>query len=276
MTEIERALPADLAYESKFQWLTRVGFLARGLLYILVGILAIGAGRTEDLTGALEYVAKGFGRGLLIVIAIGLVTYALWRLSDASFGTEHGDGDSKALRKRAAAAGIGLIYLYMSYKAFRILTAGQAEAGNAQQERASDVLQVPGGWMVLGAVGLFIIGAGIFQLIKAAKCSYLKNLESDAMSPAVKWLGRIGYAARGVVFICAGWMVGQAALHGRSGEVGGMEQALDMFDGGALYAVAGGLVLFGLFSFVEARYRRIHRPPSPRAMAAEVRDQIPR
>ena len=277
MSELSNAvLPGDLAGESKFQWLTRVGFLARGLLYILVGVLAISAGRTEDLTGALEYVAKGFGRGLLIVIAIGLATYALWRLSDAAFGTEHGSGDSKALRKRAAAAGIGLIYLYMSYKAFKLLTAGRAESGNAQQEQASEVLQLPGGWIVLGAVALFIIGAGIFQLIKAAKCSYLKNLDAEAMSPAVKWLGRIGYGARGVVFLCAGWMVGRAALHGRSGEVGGMEQALDMFDGGALFAVAGGLMLFGAFSMVEARYRRIHRPPPAGAMAAEVRSHLPR
>ena len=77
------ALPDDLACESKFQWLTRVGFLARGLLYILIGVLAIGTGRTEDLTGALEYVSHGFGRLVLIVIAAGLATYGLWRLSDA-------------------------------------------------------------------------------------------------------------------------------------------------------------------------------------------------
>ena len=270
-----RALPADMAHQGKFQLLTRVGFLARGLLYILVGVLAIQTGRTEDLTGALEYAGEGLGRGLLIVIAIGLATYALWRLSDAAFGTEHGSGDGKAMRKRAAAAGIGLIYLYTSYKAFRILTVGQAETGNTHQERAADILHLPGGWIVLGAVGLFILGAGVFQLIKAAKCSYLENLDADAMSPAVKWLGRIGYAARGIVFLSVGWMVGRAALHGRSGEVGGMERALDLLSGTSLYAVAGGLMLFGAFSMVEARYRRIHRPPPARSMAAEARSHMP-
>ena len=267
------AIPDDLAGESKFQWLTRVGFLARGLLYMLIGVLAIGTGRTEDLTGALEYVGDGAGRIILIVIAAGLATYALWRLSDAAFGTEHGSGDWKSLRKRAAAGGIGLIYLYMSYKAVRVLTAGRSGATDTQQQ-ADTVLDLPGGWIMLGAAALFVAGAGVFQLIKAGKCSFLRPLDAEAMSPAVKWLGRIGYAARGVVFLCTGWMLGGAALVGRANEAGGMEEALDMFDGGALFALAGGLMLFGAFSLVEARYRRIHRPPQPERVAAEVKDKL--
>ena len=267
----ERAVPDDLAGQSKFQWLTRLGFLARGLLYILIGVLAIGTGRTEDLTGALEYVERGFGRGILIVITAGLATYALWRLSDAAFGTEHGSGSAKALRKRAMAGGVGLIYLYVAYKAVRVLTGG-AESGGTQQQ-ADTILDLPGGWLVLGCVALLIIGAGVMQLIKATKCSFLENLDAEAMSEPVKWLGRIGYAARGVIFLCVGWLIGRAALDGRSNEAGGMEQALDLLSGPMLFAVAGGLMLFGLFSIVEARYRRIHRPPSPERMAAEVRDK---
>lgn len=273
MTELERALPGALAYESKFQWLTRIGFLARGLLYILIGVLAIGTGRTEDLTGALEYVGAGAGRIVLAVIAAGLATYALWRLSDAAFGTEHGSGDWKAVRKRAAAAGIGLIYLYMAYKAARVLLDGGSGASDAQQQ-ADTVLDLPGGWIALGMVALFILGAGVFQLIKAAKCSFLRNLDADAISEPVRWLGRIGYAARGIIFLCVGWLIGRAALDGRSNEAGGMEQALDLLSGPQLFAVAGGLMLFGAFSMVEARYRRIHRPPPAEAVAAKVRDTM--
>jgi hypothetical protein len=273
MTEIERALPDDLAYESKFQWLTRLGFLARGLLYILIGVLAIGTGRTEDLTGALEYVGRGAGRIILAIVATGLATYALWRLSDAAFGTEHGSGSWKAMRKRGAAAGIGLIYLYLSYKALRILTAGASQTADTQQQ-ADTVLDLPGGWIVLACAALFILGAGMFQLIKAGKCSFLRPLDAEAMSPAVKWLGRIGYAARGVIFLCVGWLIGRAALDGRSNEAGGMEQALDLLNGPQLFAVAGGLMLFGGFSIVEARYRRIHRPPPAEAVAARVKDKL--
>jgi len=274
MSDLARqALPDDLARESKFQWLTRVGFLARGMLYILIGVLAILTGRTEDLTGALEYLGKGAGRIMLIAVAVGLATYALWRLSDAAFGTEHGRGDWKALRGRIAAAGIGLVYLLMSYKAVSVLMAGRAGTMDTKQQ-ADTVLDLPGGWIVLGCASLFTLGAGIVQLNKARKCSYLKHLDADAIAPPVKWLGRIGYAARGVIFLCVGWMIGRAALAGRSTQAGGMEQALDMFDGGALYAVAGGLMLFGAFSIVEARYRRIHRPPPARAVAAKVKEKV--
>ena len=111
----------DLAGEGKFLGLTRLGFFARGLLYIVIALLVIGTGRTEDLTGALEYLGRGFGQLLLIVLAAGLATYGLWRLADAAFGMENPGPDGKALRKRAAAGGIGVIYLYLAYKATRIL-----------------------------------------------------------------------------------------------------------------------------------------------------------
>ena len=269
----DKALPDDLARESKFQWLTRVGFLARGMLYILIGILAIGTGRTEDLTGALEYVGDGAGRIMLIAVAAGLATYALWRLSDAAFGTEHGNGGWKALRGRVAAAGIGLVYLYMSYKTVRILLAGHAGTMNTH-EQAATVLDFPGGWIVLGCIALFTLGAGIVQIVKASKCSFLRHLDADAIAPAVKWLGRLGYAARGVIFLCVGWLLGEAALDGRSNKVGGMEQALDLLSGPILVAVAAGLILFGGFSLVEARYRRIHRPPPARAVAEKVKEKV--
>jgi hypothetical protein len=266
-------LPADLAAQGKFQWLTRVGFAARGILYLTIGILAIRTGRTEDLTGALEYVGNGVGQVLLVIIALGLLTYALWRLSDAAFGTEHGQGDWKSLRKRAAAGGIGLIYLYMSYKAVNVLMSGRAQS-TAPDQQAETVLDFPGGWIALVLVAAFIVGAGVFQLIKAGKASFMRNLDKDCISPAVKWLGRIGYAARGVIFLCVGWLVGQAALAGRSEEAGGMEQALDMLSEPMLFAVAAGLMLFGTFSLVEARHRIIHRPPPPEAVAAKVKDAV--
>ena len=269
----DQALPDDLAHEGKFQWLTRVGFLARGMLYILIGVLAIGTGRTEDLTGALEYVGSGAGRIMLIAVAAGLATYALWRFSDAAFGTEHGSGDWKALRSRVAAAGIGLVYMVLAYKAGRVLFAGRSGAPD-QRAQADMVLDLPGGWIMLGLAALFMFGAAAVQIYKSAKCSYLRHLDADAIAPPVKWLGRIGYAARGVIFLCVGWQLGAAALAGRSNKAGGMEQALDMFDGPALFAVAGGLMLFGGFSFVEARYRRIHKPPPARAVAQKVEKKM--
>ncbi|HEU4827141.1 MAG TPA: DUF1206 domain-containing protein, partial [Dongiaceae bacterium] len=94
----------DVAQEGNFQRLTRLGFAARGFLYILIAALVILAGRTEDLTGALEYLGHGLGKLLLAVLAAGMAAYGLWRLSDAIFGMESGRHRWKAWGKRAGAA----------------------------------------------------------------------------------------------------------------------------------------------------------------------------
>lgn len=254
------AVPDDLASESKFQIWTRVGFLARGLLYMVIALLVLGTGRTEDLTGALEYLNQGLGRLLLMVLAAGMATYGLWRLADAAFGIENPGPGGKALRRRGAAGGIGAIYLYLAYKAVRILLNGNSGEASTQ-ERADTVLDLPGGQLVLAFAALVLAVAGANQLRKAYQCSFLARLEGPAQAPVVKWLGRIGYAARGVIFLAAAWLIARAAIDEQSTEAGGMEQVLDLLSGPLLYAVAAGLMLFGMFSIIEARYRRIHEPP---------------
>lgn len=268
MTDARGAIPDQLAYQSKFQWLTRLGFFSRGLLYILIGVLALRTGRTEDLTGALEYVGRGSGAFLLAVIAAGMAVYALWRFADAAFGIENPGSDGKALRKRAGAAVIGAIYLYLAWKALSVLTVGSSGDSSAKQQ-ADSVLDLPGGQVVLGFAALVLAWAGISQLLKAASCSFLGRLDERAQAPLVKWLGRIGYAVRGLIFLVVAWLIGRAAIDGNSNEVGGMEQALDFFSGPMLFAVAGGLVLFGTFSIIEAIYRRIHEPP-----VAEIKREV--
>ena len=265
-------MPADLAGESKFQRWTRVGFIARGLLYITIGVLVIGTGRTEDLTGALEYLGHGLGRILLAVLAIGMLTYGLWRLADAAFGIENFGSDGKAVRKRGAAGLIGCIYLYLAYKAARVLLSGDAGQSSTQQQ-ADTLLDLPGGGVVLGLAALVFAVAGAMQLKKAVSCSFMRRLDTPAREPLIKWLGRIGYASRGVIFLGVAYLIGKAAIDGRSTEAGGMEQALDLLAGPLLYAVAAGLILFGLFSLIEARFRRIH--DAPEDVKHEVTDKIP-
>ena len=262
-------MPADLAGESKFQRWTRVGFVARGLLYIVIGVLVIGTGRTEDLTGALEYLGDGIGRLLLAVLALGMVTYGLWRFADAAFGIENVGSDAKAMRKRAGAGLIGAVYLYLAYKAARILLDGDAGASSTKQQ-ADSLLDLPGGALVLGLAALIFAFAGAMQLYHAWDCAFMRKL--NISDPLIRWLGRIGYAARGVIFLAVAFLIGKAALDGDSDEAGGMEQALDLLSGPLLYAVAAGLILFGLFSLIEARFRRIHDAPDD--VKHEITDKI--
>jgi hypothetical protein len=265
----------ELAAEGKFQWLTRVGFAARGLLYITIGLLVIGTGRTEDLAGALEYVGRGGGELLMIALAVGLAIYGLWRLSDLFLATEHPGNDSKAMAKRAASGFIGGIYLYLAYKAARVLTAGRAGAEGTQQQ-ADTVLDLPGGEFVLFAAALVLAVAGANQLWKAYRCKFMNRLrEGAATKDWIKWTGRLGYAARGVIFLVVAWLVARAAASQTANEAGNLEKALDVLRGPFLAPIAAGLILFGLFSLIEARFRRIHRPPVEQA-AAQVSARVGR
>lgn len=263
----------ELAAEGRFQGLTRLGFAARGLLYIVIGLLVIRTGRTEDLTGALEYLGDGTGRMLLLALSAGLLVYGLWRLSDMAFGIEHPGSDRKALAKRGAAGLIGAIYLYLGYKAVLVFLAGRA-GESTPREQADTILDLPGGAAVLFAVALGLAVAGAYQLVTARNCHFMHRLREGAgQLEWIKWMGRLGYAARGIVFLTAALLIARAAIEHQATEAGSMEQALDTLRGPLLYAVAGGLILFGLFSLVEARYRRIHRPPIER-IGQKVREKV--
>lgn len=260
MNQLSDIIPSDLARQSMFQIMTRVGFAARGLLYILIAVLVIGTGRTEDLTGALEYIGDGIGRWLLVFIVGGMSAYGLWRLSEAAFGMESGHNGWRSRRKRAASAGVALVYFYLAYKAARVLFAGRGDTLTEAQQ-ADTVLDLPGGILVLGAVAIGLVIAAAVQLRKSVTCSFLDPLDAEAISREVKWLGRVGYGARAVIILIVAFLIGRAAVDGQSDEVGGMEKALDILSGPSLYAVALGLLLFGLFSLVEARHRRVRQPP---------------
>jgi len=127
---------------------------------------------------------------------------------------------------------------------------------------------------VLGIAAAVLAVAGLNQFRKAGKCTFLYNLDYRAQAPLAKWLGRIGYAARGVIFLTIAYLIGKAALDGTSNEAGGMEQALDFFSGPVLWAIALGLALFGAFSIIEALFRRIHEPPPPEEIKRTVERKL--
>jgi hypothetical protein len=254
-------MPDDLKYESKFVWLARFGFVTRGLLYIVIAWLVIANGRTEDLTGAMEYLGHGVGRGLMIFLVAGMTGYGLWRVSDAAFGMDSGRHHAKAWRRRVAAATSGGIYLFLAYKALRIMLGERGEVGGVRQN-AAKALHLPAGDLALGIAAAVLAGAGIVQLWKVWSCSFLHHLDEAARRPFARWLGRIGYAARGVIFLTIAWLLTRAALDHSAAEAGGLEQALDTLRGPLQFPVAAGLALFGLYSLVEARYRSIHKPPT--------------
>jgi hypothetical protein len=239
--------------------LTRLGFAARGLIYLVIAILIITTGRAEDPAGALRYLGQGGGQILLLLMTLGLLAYGLWRLCDAAFNTERHGNSQKAMRERLGAAASGIVHLFLAWQAIRLIRGVGAPRGDAAQDNAQSVLQLPGGAMFLMAGGVILLAVGAFQIVKAAKGTYLKNLDpAVARKPWAKWSGGLGYAARGFVFLITGVFVLGAGFDEQASEAGGMADALSWLNSPWDMIVAVGLLAFGLFSLVEARFRVLH------------------
>ena len=256
--------------------LTRLGFVTRGLLYLVIAWLILRTGRTEDVSGALAYLGQGGGRILLIVMAAGLIGYGLWRLADAAFNIERHDGDKKGTAQRFGAGASGLIHLFLAWQAISLLRgAAKASSGDSAQQGAQTALELPGGTLLLLLAGIVLLGVGVFQLVKAAKASFCDSLDPQvANKPWVKLAGRLGYAARGVVFLISGYFLLRAGLQSEASAAGGMEQALSWLTSPWDVIVAIGLAAFGIYSLIEARYRVLHDVPV-KGVAQHARAKLP-
>lgn len=241
--------------------LTRIGFATRGLLYIVVAILILRTGRAEDPSGALEYLGRGGGQILLGVMAAGLLAYGIWRVADATFDIERHGSDRKGAMERAGAGVSGIVHLVLAWQAVRLMR-GAALSGDSTHAGTQAALQLPGGWalVLLGAAVLFVLGA--VQLLKAVKGSFLRYLDPAIAQQAwVQWSGRAGYAARGLVFLISGYLLVRAGMDEEARQAGGMAHALSWLTNPFDLIVGAGLLAFGLFSLVEARYRQLHDVP---------------
>jgi hypothetical protein len=237
------------------------------LLYLVIGLLVLRTGRAEDPAGALAVLAEGGGRILLYLIIAGFLAYGLWRLADAAFNIERHEQGSKGLRERAGAAASGIVHLLLAWQASRLLQGATQGGGGGTQDGAQTALQLPGGQLALTLAGLVLLGVGLLQLVKAYKATFLKHLEPDiARQPWARWTGQGGYAARGLVFLISGGFLFAAGLQEQASEAGGMAEALRWLTSPWDVLVAIGLLLFGLYSLIEARFRVLHDVPVEGAM----------
>jgi hypothetical protein len=247
---------------SKWVAATRIGFAARGIMYLLIGWLALSSGRTEDGGGILEYLAGGSGRILLAGMALGFLGYGSWRLADAwTDGSDRGS-DAKAMAARGGGAVSGFIHLFLAFGAARLALNGRGGGGgDSTREGAATALSMPGGHIALILVAIALLGTGLIQLRKAWTLDFMREIAGhDAGDGWVCWLGRGGFAARGIVFLVMAGFFWKAGSESSSSKAGGLDEALGSLPDALQIAVAGGLLLFGLYSLVEARYRRINRP----------------
>ena len=249
--------------------LARVGYTAKAVLYLTIGLVAaqaaLGTGRTVDTRGALELVGGfTFGRLLLLVVAVGLLGYALWRVVEAVVDPDHRGRGPKGLALRASFAFRGLLHGALGVAALRLATGQQSVDTNKTRDWAAFALDIPGGELLvwLGATG--IAGYGLYQLYRAYASKLSRQLRLGELGTStIRWVvgvSRFGIAARGVVFCLIGWFLGRAAAQHDASEVGGLRESLAMLEriGPWPFAiVAVGLIAYGVYELVNARYRRI-------------------
>jgi hypothetical protein len=248
---------------SKFETMARIGFAGRGLVYGMIGYLAL---RYREATDPAELLRSlrdsSIGDVVLLLIGAGMLGYGIWRLVEAALDLDGAGDDAKGWTLRSAHLLSGLIHLGLATYAVRLLLGGgsnsrEGESGSAEQA-AGWALDLPGGYVLIGLLSAGLIATGLFQFYDAWKLKFLRHLLPRAASKEwVAWVGRLGYAARGVVFALVGLFFWNAASTGRESEAGGMGDALTWLDEDQLVVVGIGLLLFGLFCLVEAIYRRI-------------------
>ena len=261
-----RIAAEKFARSDGFEWLSRAGFVARGLVYAIVGILAIklalgSGGDPASQKGALQAVAhQPFGHFLLLLVAIGLAGYSLWRLTRAILG--HGPEGSDTGSDRVAAAASGIVYAGLCALAVEVLMG----AGGSGSGRARGVFGWPAGVWLVGIAGAVLIGVGLYQGSRGVSHDFLEDSKTEEMSAGVRlwitWIGTFGYLARMVVFGLVGVFLIRAAIDYNPNKAVGLDGALAKLRDSAygpymLGVVATGLIAFGLYSLIDARYRRI-------------------
>jgi len=259
------------ARSSGFEWLARGGFVARGIVYVVIGILAIklaggNGGTSASQQGALRSIAQQpFGRVLLILVAIGLGGYALWRLVRGILG--HGPEGSDDGLERVAALASGIVYAGFCALAVSILlgSGGSSGSSNAKKTTAG-ILGWPAGTWLVAIAGVVFVGVGLYQGYRGVTQKFLDDSKTEQMSSeARRWFGRVGtfgYVARMAVFALVGIFLVKAAIDYNPNKAVGLDGALAKVDHATygpvlLGIVAAGLIAFGLYSIADSRYRRV-------------------
>lgn len=272
-TKQEAEHRAEEAAQEASPWvdrIARIGYVAKGMVYVVVGVLAVGAatdmgGRTTDPPGALQTIgAQPFGRIILGFVALGLAGYALWRLFQAVADPEGEGSDASGIASRVGHGAGALGYSVLAFTAGQLVTT--SGGGGSPKDWTASVLALPFGWLLVMGVGIGVVGYGLHELYNSYQANFEAYLKRGQMSNRVESVitngGRFGLAARGVVFAILGIFLTVAALRFDPNEavgLGGTLQELfrQPFGTWILGILAFGFVTYGLLMLAVARYGRI-------------------
>ncbi|RZJ33098.1 MAG: DUF1206 domain-containing protein [Flavobacterium sp.] len=260
---------------SPIDYVARVGLSAKGFVYVLLGLLAFmaafhlsdqSAGST-DKTGVFQFIEKQpGGKVMLAALAIGLICYVLWRFFQALFMQPHSDVKSKHLAKRFRYFFSGVAYSAVAFSVIKRLFASRGGSGDSWQRAADALLNKPYGPVLVGAIAMVLLSLGLYQIYYGFSEKYKKHINSALPAEhrnLVLKAGKIGYLARGIVWLLMSILFFRAAIYSNPSHAGDTSKAFQFLKDASLgtyllAAVALGLICYGVFNFIRARYEAFH------------------
>jgi hypothetical protein len=253
--------------------LERLGYVVRGVLYIVMGVLAVRIvldqpdGQAVSLTGSLVFLTGNpFGKLVLLVAVVGLAAYSAWGLVRAIFDPLHRGSDPSGYMARLGFLSSSVTYAAIVLFGVKILLGTGGGSSDSTRRWISSVLAHPEGGLLTVLIGLVLLGIGIGQFVEAYRAEFTRDLKGAEIGATtrsvVTSLGRFGMFARGIIFLIVGWFIVQAGLHHDPGKVQGFDGALlylltKPFGHIVLGVVALGLIALGLYSLACARWVRL-------------------
>ncbi|HEU4422018.1 MAG TPA: DUF1206 domain-containing protein [Pilimelia sp.] len=271
LSQDARRTATQAADNPLLEMLTRAGFIGYGITHLLLAWLALQIAFAKpaaagDQGGALNTLTKQpMGVALVVAISIGLAAMALWQALEAAVGHRTDRGTERVL-ERVASAGRALFYGYLAYTGMKVVTEAQSSSAAKQQAKSADLMSSSGGRWLVGLIGVVLAGIGIGMIIYGLVKRFEKHLHVERMSPKTRQVARRlgigGYTAKGIAYGIAGVLLVSAAVTYDPDKARGLDAALrtlagQPYGGFLLTAVALGIAAFGVFCFVQARYRKV-------------------
>jgi hypothetical protein len=270
MTSTGRPAAVDVAEtaanSTPMSWLARVGLAARGIVYLVMGWLALlvafGGKGNIDQRGALTKVLSApFGTALGWLLTFGFAAYALWRLSEAVFGvTGAPPGAGPRLKSLARAVAYGVL----AVTSVSLMNGARGTQANQQGDIAGSVMSHSGGRWLVAIGGLVLVAVGLVMVREGWSAKFMQYFGylPSSLRRGVVLLGRVGTVARGIVFAVTGVLVVFAAWTTTAAKAGGFDPAFKTLlrqpYGKVLVAALGlGLIIFGVYGLAEAVWRRV-------------------
>lgn len=261
---------SDRSKEKWFEKFARFGLVSKGIVYCLMGVLSVLAAfglsqKNGDKAEAFKTIySQPFGQIILVIIGMGLLGYVMLRFFQAFKDIDNKGKDMKGLINRIGYTLSAFLYLGIGAYALKLVFSGSGgDDGDSRQFVVSKILEYPGGQYVVGIASLIVIGMGFYQIFRGATGKFMKrvNLYRSNMKDAFKYAGITGYISRGIVLVIIGYFLLHAAWLSNPDEAQGTGAAFDFLQnqfGSVMMAlVALGMVGYGIFCFVKAKYQKI-------------------